>query len=106
MRQVPVPCAPFRAYQPCSIWHEPFCKRNGRPCYWFPCSCVQPPLHGEGKGRNKQLTLVILAELDYLRGRLEELFATSEIVYQNVGVKEYLLQHPCFFKRYSSRALS
>ena len=17
-------------------------------CYWFPCSCVQPPLHGEG----------------------------------------------------------
>ncbi|MCR5068510.1 MAG: hypothetical protein K6A78_01685 [Prevotella sp.] len=49
--QIKTPCynvSDFRAYQPCSIWHEPSGKRNGRPCYWFPCSCVQPPLHGEG----------------------------------------------------------
>jgi hypothetical protein len=31
---------------------------------------------------------------------------TGKIVYQDVGVEEYFLHHPCFFKRYSSRALS
>ena len=49
--QIKTPCynvSDIRAYQPCSIWHEPSGKRNDRPCYWFPCSCVQPPLHGEG----------------------------------------------------------
>ena len=60
----------------------------------------------KGKSRDKQLALAVLAELDYLGGGLEELSATSKVVYQDVGVEEYLLHHPCFFRRYSNRALS